>query len=239
MRRAALLALISLAGLTGCATQWPSLPPTTYAGTVYNEPLQRPETNAQITAVRPGEKPGLVDHFWMAPASERDGTIGLTRSDANGSFVLTTRGGYATQLLVRSDDGDLTALRDRGLQHGSDKLWIGIQPELVAISYHSVDIDETEMKTFRSACTRIMFRFAATEEHHTSSLDGYHRNGVLSDAEYALLRQLGPHLLGPHPDIEPEWPRFRWRIKSFDEPIEFIAHGLENGRYDHLFPGPR
>jgi hypothetical protein len=224
--------------LTSCATPWPSLPPTTYVGTIYNEPQRRPEPDAQITAVRPGLKPGLVDHFWMESASERDGAIGHAQSDENGHFVLTSTGGYATQLLVQSVNGDLTALWDRDLEHGKENLWISIRPELVGISYRNVDIDKTEMKIFRSACDKIMFHLAANDYHPTSSLVAYHRDGVISDSEYALLRQLRPHLLGPNPDIEPEWPRFRWRIKSFDQPIEIIAHGFENGPYDHLFPGP-
>lgn len=236
MRCAAPLTLLCLASLTGCATPWPNLPPATYAGTIYNEPQQHPEPDAQVTAVRPGEKPGLVDRYWMAPASERDKTIGIARTDQTGHFVLMTSGGYATQLLVKSADGDLTALWERDLKQGNENLWIGIRPELVAVSYRNVSIDESEMKIFRSACDKIMFRFVADSDHHTSSLPAYHREGVISDGEYTLLLQLGPHLIGPHPDIEPMWPRFHLRIKSLDQPIEFIAGGFENSRYDHLFP---
>jgi len=220
--RAALFAVFSMAALSGCATPWPgSIPATTYAGTVYNEPLGRDEPNAKVSAIRPGLKLSLLYHFFPLPAAAADQVIGRARSGKDGGFTLTTTGGYATKLWVESNDGRLTGWLDRDLERGGKNLVIKVRPYVEAISYSKVSLSEADCATFQSACDKIMFHYASTGYKTTLSLSEYAKKSIISQNEFLFFESMQSHLLGAHPDIEAEWKDLILRIKSFDEPVEF------------------
>jgi len=207
--------------LSGCANRWPEdAPPVTYSGTVLNAPLHRGEPDATIYAVRPGVKPGLLDHYWLQPADEADGVMATAHSRKNGDFVLTTKSGYATELWAASQDGRLVALVDRDLKRGTTHLVLNVRPEIQDISY-GTGLTEKQIATLRSACDKIMFHYTSTGYKTCLSFSGYREKSIISAEEFQLLKSLAPHLTGSKPDIEIAWPKEVLRVRSFDQPIWF------------------
>ena len=79
------------------AIDWPAdMEPETYTGRVVRESAVTPVAGARVTIARPGKrfsKHGLGDWAAQFPAE----TIGTGMTGADGSFTVTTSGGYGTQ----------------------------------------------------------------------------------------------------------------------------------------------
>ncbi len=113
------LVLVGLTSWAKSESPWPKdAPATTYTGIVLNEPLNKGEPNAIVYAIRPGVKPGFFDHFRLWQTSElADQVITSVASDGSGRFRLTVPHGYATWLLVTSQDHRLSGgLEDTGIR---------------------------------------------------------------------------------------------------------------------------
>jgi hypothetical protein len=216
------LCFLAVVALTSCATPWPSsMPPTTYAGTIENQPRQKPEPDARIVAVRPETRSGLFDWFPIFPRYIPYVSIGETVSGKDGRFVLTTTGGYATKLLVQTQDHRMVAVVDRDLKRSTYSLRIEVLPEATDSVYH-VAVEEADVTAFGDICDKLMYNYAATGYTKTYSLGDYRARGVITAKDYALLLKLKPDILGPNPGLRREWATLSLRITSFDQPVRFI-----------------
>jgi hypothetical protein len=220
----ALLVVALSCTLAGCAS-WDKLPPTTYAGTVMNAPLNQPEPGAMIKAQRPTYRPGPLDFTGLLIPHEIEyETIGTTRTDRHGHFSLVTTRGYATTLFFTSVDQRLTAYITDDLEHSTGRLDIALKPEVTQVEY-SVPVPQHDVDAYRIACNKIMFHYASTHYGKTLSIDAYYRRAVLTKDEYDLFTRLGPKILGPSPGMQVYWTRMTLRIASLDKPVDFIEQG--------------
>lgn len=192
----AFCALLGFLLLTGCAWN-PYLPPRTYQGIVYNEPLQRPEPSATIQASRNGFRYSFL--FSMASPS-----LGETRTDSGGHFHLTTTTGYAQKLSAETADGRMEGRIQKGLRRSNDSLVIPVRPSLWGISY-TVALPEKDIDQQRSAINKILFHFASSAYRRRHSLAQYAALGVISARERDSFIPYSSSIFTPTPRIRYLW----------------------------------
>ena len=229
------LALLLAFTLTIRASPWPQLPPTTYSGTIENKPQGKPEPGARIVAVRPAQKPGLFDDWPLQNYKDREVSIGETLSGKDGRFVLVTKGGYATRLLVETQDHRMTAIVDKNLKHDNASLQIEVLPASFEIEYH-VPLSQADVTAFGTICGKIMYDYAATGYSRALAIDGYRVRGIISPDDYATLLRLKPDITGDKPGMQQKWSTMTMRIPAFDEPVRFVGLGKEAEKKWSLLP---
>ena len=197
------------------------MPPVQYTGVVMSEPRHRPEPSATVLALRPRENLDFYPTFmFLQPNAARDEIIGRTKTGPDGRFSLLTTGGYATTLFSASADGWQEGSLTRVPRHDAGGQTILLQPAQRAISYTRVALSASQCAGLSSAFGKMVGAYIANRQ--ALSVDAYARTGVLTAAEYRLLSDLRPHLVGTHPDIDMEFSRCVVRIDSWHGPVHFV-----------------
>ncbi len=226
--KAAVRAAVIWAGLTGWAkseSPWPKdAPATTYTGVVLNEPLNKGEPKATVYAIRPGVKPGFFDHFRLWQTSESaDQVAASVVSDRSGRFRLTVPHGYATWLLVTSQDRRLSGNVEQNLKRDVRDLTIKLDPQMNDIAFSGVvgDFPDDDQKMIQSAYYKMMFHYASTGYETPLSLAAYEQKGIVSPDESRMMQKYWRFLSGPKPAITVGWNCFSMRIISVSAPVVF------------------
>ena len=219
------LVLVGLTSWAKSESPWPKdAPATTYTGIVLNEPLNKGEPNAIVYAIRPGVKPGFFDHFRLWQTSElADQVITSVASNGSGRFRLTVPHGYATWLLVTSQDHRLSGEIEENLKRNVRDLMIKLDPQMNDIAFSGVvgDFPNDDQKMIQSAYYKMMFHYASTGYKTPLSLAVYEQKGIVSPDESRMIQKYWRFLSGSKPDITVSWNCFSMRIISMSAPVVF------------------
>lgn len=187
--------LVCAALFAGCASPWPDLPPREYSGLVVNASLNRPEPNATVSASRPG-----LQGIALYPTVTEE--IGATTTDAEGSFRLKTKTGYATELHAESADQRLS-----GKVRLSDdqRVVLQIQPRLGCIAYRGIHPNSDTAKISEAAVKSIIADISAHPSAPVRSLRNYAEKGVITQEQLDVFVAHPELFLGPTPGVQYEW----------------------------------
>ena len=233
----AALVLAGMAGWSKGESPWPNdAPATTYTGMVLNASLNKGEPNATVYAIRPSVKPGFFDHVRLWSTSELgDQVVVSVVSDRSGRFRLTVPHGYATWLLVTSQDHRLSGDVEQNLKRDVRDLTIKLVPEMNDIAFSGVvgDFPDHDQRMIQSAYYKMMFHYASTGYKAPLSLAAYEQKGIISLDESRMIQKYWQFLSGLKPAITVGWNCFSMRIISMSAPVGFRP----NDRYMDPVPG--
>lgn len=185
-------ALLMLAFVTGgCVSKWGNMPPYTYSGKVINGVTKASMGGVELTASRRAFK----RHWWPMIASER---IGSSVSAEDGSFSLTTSGGYP-QYIEGLSDANVRYLGGVGIEQDFDEEII-MQMNL-CIGTYTVNYERNDSADVSNGYRDILYKIVKYHELHGNtsfqSINKYRELAVISDEELSFLAEHEQFFLNP------------------------------------------
>jgi len=175
--------------VAGCSSPWPELPPQRYTGTVVNEATSLPVEGVTIEATR-----NKLRGFVLKMPSE---TIGESKTNSKGRFVLTTREGWASWMRAEAPGPYYGALElDRSSR---DDLTIKLRPAISTITSRLYIENAEELK---DPIRNMVKRVVNYHDKHPSipylSMNEYLQRGVATEADLQILED--NHQLFSYPE---------------------------------------
>jgi hypothetical protein len=204
---------------SSCTIPWGNLPPTTYRGKVVHDELGTGIANATITASRPCVRSSL----WPMVRPE---VLATTKSDAHGNFLMTTRTGYATQIVTRSRDQKLSGFFEPSRKH-RDTIELRVSATLTGVCYRTkgdkyVDPESSSSKVADAAIRHLVKYISAHPDALLKSLKQYNKQGIISEEALSVFKSVPDHYFGPQSLVEYVWGRQALLLPDQSTTIRFV-----------------